>query len=87
MPPKTTPNRGAKKDFFDLHMLIERFGLEKPIDHYRAKFPETDPMMLLRSLSYFADAEAGEDPQVLDDLTWGDVKDSIRQAVRAALEA
>ncbi len=81
-------NRGAKKDFYDLKTLIDRFGLAKLIDHYGAKFPETDPLMLLRSLSYFSDAETDADPQtLLSDLTWTDVKSSIRKSVRTALKA
>lgn len=78
-------NRGAKKDFYDLHTLIDRFGLGRLIDHYRTKFPGTDPMMLLRSLTYFADAEADEPPASLIGVTWLEVKRSISKAAQTEL--
>jgi predicted nucleotidyltransferase component of viral defense system len=44
-------NRGAKKDFFDLHQLIKLFGLKEIIEIYRRKYPAQDAFALLRSLS------------------------------------
>jgi hypothetical protein len=78
-------NRGAKKDFYDLHTLIDQFGLGRLIEHYRTKFPGTDPLMLLRSLTYFADAEEDESPATLIDVTWMDVKRSISKAAQTEL--
>jgi len=78
-------NRGAKKDFYDLHTLIDQFGLSRLIDHYRTKFPGTDPMMLLRSLTYFADAEPDQPPATLIGVTWIEVKRSISKAVQTEL--
>lgn len=75
-------NRGAKKDFYDLKALIERLGVQRLINSYQAKFPETDPMMLFRSLTYFDDAENDEDPNSLEGLTWLQTKQSIRKAVQ-----
>lgn len=66
--------------------LALRFGLDKLVADYRTKFPETDPLMLMRSMSYFDDAEADEDPRSLCDLTWEDIKSGIRKTVRTALE-
>jgi hypothetical protein len=78
-------NRGAKKDFYDLHTLIEQFGLGRLIDHYRTKFPGTDPLMLLRSVTYFADAESDEPPATLVGVTWIEVKRSISKAAQTEL--
>ena len=78
-------NRGAKKDFYDLSKLIECFGLEALFEYYQAKFPQTDLLMLMRSLAYFDDAESDEDPVSLKGVTWEEVKAGIVAAVRVML--
>ncbi len=78
-------NRGARKDFYDLHMLIEKLGLPHLISCYQAKFPSTEPLMLLRSLSYFADAEMDDEPQSLIGLSWEEVKQGVTAAVKTLL--
>ncbi len=75
-------NRGAKKDFYDLHELIARLGLPKLMAFYQAKFPGTDPMMLARCLTYFEDAETQEDPVSLKGQSWPGVKAGMAAAVR-----
>jgi hypothetical protein len=78
-------NRGAKKDFFDLHTLILELGFPALVQMYRQKYPNYDPMIMLRSVGYFADAEEQEDPVSLIGVTWPKVKESIERAVKAAL--
>jgi len=78
-------NRGAKKDFFDLHILILKLGFPALVDIYRQKYPSHDPLILLRSVSYFEDAEDQEDPVSLLGVTWPEVKSSIQRAVKEAL--
>lgn len=78
-------NRGAKKDFFDLHQLIKAMGLAELAAIYREKYPAQDVFILLRSLAYFDDAEDELDPECLDGTTWEEVKSSITKAVRAFL--
>lgn len=75
-------NRGAKKDFFDLHELVRRFGLDVIFGHYRLKYPETDSMMMLRSLAYFEEAELEDAPKSLTGVTWPQVKSDLRSAIR-----
>jgi predicted nucleotidyltransferase component of viral defense system len=79
-------NRGAKKDFYDLHTLIERLGMAELLRIYQAKYPNHDPLIMLRSVSYFADAEGQDDPVSLIGATWPKVKRSIERAVKAALK-
>jgi len=78
-------NRGAKKDFYDLHKLLKELGLEKVLDCYARKFPNHDPMIPLRSMIYFEDAEDTETPKTLIKTTWAQVKADIQKAVRPAL--
>ena len=78
-------NRGAKKDFYDLHELILHFGLPELVRIYQAKFPAHDPMIMLRSLAYFEDSELQEDPLSLKSIDWSDVKEGVENAVRTML--
>ncbi len=78
-------NRGARKDFFDLYTLIGKLGLPHLISCYQAKFPGTEPLMLLRSLCYFTDAESDVEPQSLIGLHWAEVKRGVSAAVKVLL--
>jgi len=78
-------NRGAKKDFYDLHILLRELGLEKLLDCYARKFPNHDPLIPLRSMIYFEDAEDTPSPKTLIKTTWTEVKADIRTAVRSML--
>lgn len=78
-------NRGAKKDFFDVHRLIREFGLPSLLEMCRAKYALQEPFIVLRSLVYFDDAEPQFDPESLDGTTWDQVKEDIRRAVKPLL--
>lgn len=78
-------NRGARKDFFDLYTLIEKLGLPHLLSCYQAKFPGAEPLMLLRSLCYFSDAENDDEPQSLIGLHWAEVKQGVIAAVKVLL--
>lgn len=78
-------NRGAKKDFFDAHRVIQELGITAIVDIYRAKFPAHDSAILLRSLVFFDDAEEDFDPDSLDGTEWERVKEAVTQAVRLLL--
>ncbi len=75
-------NRGARKDFYDLHALIQHLGVDALIDIYRQKYPSHDPMIVLRSMIYFDDAEDDNDPELLMAQDWEDVKETICAAVK-----
>lgn len=76
-------NRGARKDFYDLHALIQHLGVDALIDIYRQKYPSHDPMIALRSMIYFDDAEEDADPDLLISKSWEEVKEEIREAVKS----
>jgi predicted nucleotidyltransferase component of viral defense system len=78
-------NRGARKDFYDVHRLINELGLPALIEIYQAKFPNHDVAILLRSIAYFDDAEADFDVDSLDGTTWDEVKAGIIRAVKPLL--
>jgi predicted nucleotidyltransferase component of viral defense system len=79
-------NRGAKKDFYDLQMLITKFGLPTLFEHYQKKYPQAGVFMLARSISHFDDAEDEDDePVSLIGMTWEGVKDGIQNAVKGMM--
>lgn len=74
-------NRGAKKDFYDMHALILKLGLAALIEIYRRKYPDHDPVIVLRSLCYFEDAEKTDEPVSMVGTTWSEVKNAVSEAV------
>jgi hypothetical protein len=70
-------NRGSKKDFIDIALLIDRLGLSEMISLYHEKYPDGSAMMVMRSLVYFEDAEHQSDPIMLMPYNWNNVKQLI----------
>jgi len=75
--------RGAKKDFWDLALLLKHFQLKEIIEFHRLKFPNQQLLISIpNAITYFADAEESPEPISLNGQTWEDVKKSIQKAVR-----
>lgn len=66
--------RGSRKDFIDLHVLMEHFSKEQLWEVYRSKFPDSSEFLLRKSLTYFTDAEREAMPEMHIPLTWEEVK-------------
>jgi len=78
--------RGKKKDFWDLALLLETYGLDNIMNWHTEKFP--NQMLLIsipQTITYFDDAEKSKDPECLRGLSWEEVKSIIRKAVREYL--
>ena len=78
-------SRGTKRDFVDLYVLAMRYGLQELLGVFDRKFANLDynPIHLLKSLTYFTDADKEPMPKMLQPLTWQDVKDFFtREAPR-----
>ncbi len=69
--------RGSRKDFVDLHFLLEEFTLGEMLGFYSDKFPDGFPFLVLKSLTYFEDAESQAMPEMLVATSWDMVKGSI----------
>ncbi len=69
--------RGTKKDFIDLFFLLKQFTLEQLIEFYKDKYPDGSTFMILKSISYFDDAELEIIPKMLIDTKWENVKKTI----------
>jgi predicted nucleotidyltransferase component of viral defense system len=77
--------RGTKKDFIDLHELLKHFSLESILGFYERKYADGSIYLALKSLNYFADAEQNPMPEILNPISWADVKRKIEQEVNAYL--
>ena len=75
-------NRGAKKDFFDLYFLLQRFSLSQLLESYGKKYRNHDAFFVIQSLTYFDDAEAQPEPELQKEVSWYDVKSAIVRAVK-----
>ena len=74
--------RGSKKDFFDMYELLQRYDLYELLDFFRKKFPSVDTFHILRSLTYFEDAETEKEPVLIKKVTWNQVKERITDSVK-----
>ncbi len=80
---KAIAQRGSKKDFFDIYFLLDIMPLETMISLFRQKFKMHEVFHILKSLSYFEDAEQSANPVVFDkSVTWKEVKASINESVK-----
>lgn len=80
---KAIAQRGSKKDFFDIYFLLDQMSLETMISMFRQKFKMHEVFHIVKSLTYFEDAEQSANPVVFDkSVTWQKVKTSIKGAVK-----
>ncbi len=73
--------RGTKKDFFDMFFLLREFSLHDMLELYTRKFGVANHLHVLKSLTYFDDAEPENDPIMLEKVAWKQVKDKIEKQV------
>ena len=76
-------NRGTKKDFIDLYYLLKSYSLEQMLSFYTDKYNGDSAFMVLKSLTYFDDAEIDISPNVLDPtINWANIKNTITNEVK-----
>jgi predicted nucleotidyltransferase component of viral defense system len=74
-------NRGSKKDFFDLAELQQHLPLGEMLDWFEGKYANADRFTVIRSLSWFDDAESEPDPLSLNGTTWPAAKAAILRSI------
>lgn len=75
-------NRGSKKDFYDIYFLLHEFNLKEMIDLFEKKFSNFNNFYIIKSLTYFEDAEKDLNPKLLKDCNWEEVKLFIKTKVQ-----
>ena len=69
-------SRGTKRDFVDLYVLTRRYGLDELLGWFKRKYAQTNYSMVhvLKSLTYFEEAEQDPMPDMLVSLSFEEVK-------------
>ena len=82
---KAIAQRGSKKDFFDIYFLLEILTLDAMMELFKLKFKMHEVFHIIKSLTYFEDAEQSADPVLFDSsITWNRVKTKIQHVVKNA---
>ena len=75
--------RGQKKDFFDLYFLLKKYALPEMFDLYQAKYLHTTIFHVIKSITYFQDADTEPDPVIIDKkVSWIKVKRKLTEEVK-----
>jgi len=69
-------SRGTKRDFLDLYCCAEQYGLKEILRMFTLKYEQSrfSRIHVLKSLTYFADAEKDPMPHMLKPIDWNKVK-------------
>jgi predicted nucleotidyltransferase component of viral defense system len=81
---QTVSMRGNKKDFVDLFFLLERYSLGELFEFVNRKYSEANynPVHILKSLTYFEDANNQPMPRMHKKVEWETVKREIVERVK-----
>jgi hypothetical protein len=73
-------NRGTKRDFVDLYLMAKQCGLAHLLEWFKQKYADVNHSLthVLKSLSWFEDADKEPMPDMLAPLLWEDVKRFFR---------
>jgi hypothetical protein len=74
--------RGKKRDFTDVYFLLQEYKLNELMTFYNKKYADSSEMMVVRSLSYFDDADSDEDSVLLKKVDWEVIKDEILSQIK-----
>ena len=69
-------SRGTKRDFIDLYAVAQSDGLRMLFRRFAAKYAQThyNPLHIVKSLTFFDDAEKDPMPDMLVPCAWAEVK-------------
>ncbi len=75
--------RGSKRDFYDIFYLLRIYSLKQMFDLFEKKFPTVNTFYVVKSLTYFEDAELEANPQTIEPVDWEEIKHTIIANVNA----
>lgn len=74
-------NRGTKKDFIDVYFLLKTCSLELLFKWYLEKYEDAELFTVVKSLTFFDDAEMDPMPSMNEPTEWEEVKSTINRIV------
>ena len=81
--------RGTKKDFIDMYFLLKNnFSIANAVNILNEKYDKVkfNKLHILKSLSYFDDANMDANPKMIKDVSWKEVKEFIEKEVNKYLK-
>ncbi len=78
--------RGYKRDFFDIYSLLEKYTLKDMFNLFDKKFQNTNHLHILKSLTYFDDADYEPAPLSLGDFEWSKIKQTFEAEVKRYIQ-
>ena len=74
--------RAQKKDFWDLHELLQHYPLQQLMDWHKQKYPsQMLAISIPNAITYFTEADDSETPESFKNQTWEEVKIGIKKVV------
>ncbi|MEI8103730.1 MAG: nucleotidyl transferase AbiEii/AbiGii toxin family protein [Candidatus Moraniibacteriota bacterium] len=75
----TVSARGSRKDFVDIFFLLKQMPLVEVFELFEKKYQgiQYNRLHLLKSLTYFVDAEEDPMPKMLMDFSWEELKETL----------
>ena len=74
---------GRKRDFWDIHELLDLYGLKELLDFHRERYPYNKAKYVITGLTDFERAEDDEDPVCFKGKFWELIRMDIRDEVDA----
>lgn len=77
-------SRGSRKDFTDIYFLLKKYQLSELLSFFETRFKNIhyNKLHILKSLSYFEDAEKDPPPLMLSEVSWSEIKRVILNEVK-----
>lgn len=73
---------GRKKDFWDLHELLDKYPIADMIELHRKRYEWThDPLLITQKFTDFSSADLDFDPLCLKKKEWVFIKEDIQQQI------
>jgi len=79
--------RGSKKDFYDIFYFLKTYSFDRMFKLFEKKFPNTNKFHVIKSLTYFDDAEIEPNPQTIEKIIWNEIKNTIVNEINKMLKA
>ncbi len=70
-------SRGTKKDFIDLFFLLNKHYLPEMLGFYGSKYQDGSVFLVVKSLTYFEDAEQDVAPKMYKPFNWETIKSTL----------
>ena len=71
-----------QKDFYDVYILLEHLCADEMAEAYEEKYPNSNRLIALRSLTYFGDVDFAREPALMArPIEWSAVTRRLRRAV------